>query len=53
MAYYTALIAKWATLTPGTTAAKLTQVNALTVQTAAHGQAMLAPSEIADAGGLS
>lgn len=31
MAYYDALIAKWATLTPGTTAAKLAQINALTV----------------------
>lgn len=31
MAYYDALITKWATLTPGTTAAKLAQINALTV----------------------
>ena len=31
MAYYDALIAKWATLTPGTTAQKLAQINALTV----------------------
>jgi hypothetical protein len=31
MAYYDALIAKWATLTPGTTAAKLAQLNAMTV----------------------
>lgn len=35
MAYYDALIAKWATLTPGTTAAKLVQINALTVPGAA------------------
>lgn len=35
MAYYDALIAKWATLTPGTTAAKLAQVNAITISTAA------------------
>lgn len=28
---YTALIAKWATLTPGTTAAKLAQINAIVV----------------------
>lgn len=28
MAYYDAFIAKWATLTPGTTVAKLTQINA-------------------------
>lgn len=31
MAYYTALIAKWATLSPGTTAAKLVQINAIVV----------------------
>lgn len=31
MAYYDALAAKWATLTPGTTTAKLTQINAATV----------------------
>ena len=31
MAYYDALISKWATLAPGTTAAKLTAINALTV----------------------
>lgn len=31
MAYYDALIAKWATLTPGTTAQKLAQLNAMTV----------------------
>lgn len=31
MTYYDALIAKWATLTPGTTAQKLASVNALTV----------------------
>lgn len=30
MAYYDALITKWATLTPGTTAAKLVQINAAT-----------------------
>lgn len=30
MAYYDALITKWGTLTPGTTAAKLAQVNAAT-----------------------
>lgn len=35
MAYYDALIAKWATLTPGTTAEKLAQINALTVTGAA------------------
>lgn len=29
--YYDALVAKWATLTPGTTAAKLAQINAITV----------------------
>lgn len=31
MAYYDALIAKWATLTPGTTAQKLAQLNAITI----------------------
>lgn len=31
MAYYDALITKWATLTPGTTAQKLAQLNASTV----------------------
>lgn len=31
MAYYDALIAKWPTLTPGTTAQKLAQLNAMTV----------------------
>lgn len=31
MSYYDALIAKWATLSPGTTAQKLVQINALTV----------------------
>lgn len=31
MAYYDALIAKWATLTPGTTQQKLDQINAITV----------------------
>ena len=31
MAYYDALISKWATLTPGTTQQKLDQINALSV----------------------
>lgn len=31
MAYYTALIAKWATLSPGTTQQKLDQINAIVV----------------------
>lgn len=31
MTDYTALIAKWATLTPGTTAAKLAQINAIII----------------------
>lgn len=35
MAYYDALITKWGTLTPGTTAAKLAQINAMTVTGAA------------------
>lgn len=47
MAYYDALIAKWATLTPGTTAQKLAQINALTVSNPQ--KAMLAPSTILNA----
>lgn len=35
MVYYDALVAKWATLTPGTTAVKLAQINAITVTGAA------------------
>lgn len=35
MAYYDALVTKWGTLTPGTTAAKLAQVNAATAAAAA------------------
>jgi hypothetical protein len=31
MAYYTALIAKWVTLTPGTTQQKIDQINAITI----------------------
>lgn len=31
MAYYDALISKWATLNPGTTAAKLAQINAIAI----------------------
>jgi hypothetical protein len=48
MAYYDALIAKWATLTPGTTAQKLVQINALTVAASAE-KAMLTPSQILNA----
>lgn len=48
MAYYDALIAKWATLTPGTTAAKLAQLNALTVTGAAI-PARISPSQILNA----
>lgn len=47
MAYYDALTAKWATLTPGTPAAKLAQLNAITV--ASPQKAMLAPSSILNA----
>jgi hypothetical protein len=46
MAYYDALVAKWATLT-GTTQSKLTQINALTV--AAQQKAILSPSAILNA----
>ena len=49
MAYYDALIAKWATLTPGTTAAKLAQINALTVTTGIPLPCILKPSQILNA----
>lgn len=48
MAYYDALVAKWATLTPGTTAAKLAQINAITV-TGTAVKATLTPSSILNA----
>ncbi len=48
MAYYDALIAKWATLTPGTTVAKLAQINAITVAAPAQ-KAILSPSAILNA----
>jgi hypothetical protein len=48
MAYYDALVTKWATLTPGTTDAKLTQLNGLTA-TGATGKAVLSPSQILNA----
>src|ERR1035437_891413 len=48
MAYYTALAAEWALLTPGTTAAKLAQLNALTVAIAAQ-KAIISPSQILNA----
>lgn len=41
MAYYDALIAKWATLTPGTTAQKLAQINAMTVNAASSTPAII------------
>jgi uncharacterized protein (DUF697 family) len=47
LAYYDALIAKWATLTPGTTQQKLAQLNATTV--ASPQKAILAPSAILNA----
>lgn len=43
MAYYDALIAKWATLAPGTTAQKLAAINALMVASPTA-QRMLIPS---------
>ncbi len=49
MSYYDPLIAKWATLTPGTTQQKLAQLNALTVQTLSQGKALLNPSDIINA----
>lgn len=48
MAYYDALIAKWATLSPGTTAQKLAAINALTVAGPAQ-RALLSPSSILNA----
>lgn len=48
MAYYDALIAKWPTLTPGTTAAKLAQLNG-TLAAAVPQKAILAPSAILNA----
>lgn len=49
MAYYDALIAKWPTLTPGTTAAKITQLNATTVAIGGPQKITLAPSAILNA----
>jgi hypothetical protein len=49
MAYYDALIAKWPTLTPGTTTAKLMQINALAVATGVPVKAILSPSQILNA----
>src|ERR1035437_7890717 len=49
MADYTALIAKWATLTPGTTAQKLAQINTLTVPRGSVLPAILTPSQIINA----
>ncbi len=48
MAYYDALVTKWATLTPGTTYAKLTQLNGLTATGTAQ-KAILTPSQILNA----
>jgi len=48
MAYYDALVAKWATLT-GTTQSKLAQINALTVAGAVPQKALLTPSQILNA----
>ena len=47
MAYYDAFIARWATLNPGTTAAKLAQLNAQTVTV--NNKALLQPSDIINA----
>jgi hypothetical protein len=49
MAYYDALISKWATLTPGATAAKLAQINAITVTAGSAQKAMISPSAILNA----
>lgn len=49
MAYYTALIDEWKTLPGKTTDEKLAAVNALTVQVAAQGIALVTPSQILNA----
>ena len=46
MAYFDPLIAKWATLTPGTTAAKLLQINALTVTGSVPANFLVAGADI-------
>jgi hypothetical protein len=48
MAYYDALVVKWATLT-GTTDQKLTSINALTVAKGSANPAILTPSQIINA----
>lgn len=48
MAYYDALVTKWGTLTPGTTTAKLSQINSQTVAGPVQ-RAMLSPSSILNA----
>ena len=48
MAYYDALKTQWPLLTPGTTAAKLAQLNALTAP-GAQQKAILSPSQILNA----
>lgn len=48
MAYYDALSNQWKTLS-GTTDEKLAQINALTVQVASQGVAMVTPSQILNA----
>lgn len=48
MANYAALVAKWATLTPGTTQQKLDQINALTVAGTAV-PAVIPPNKIVNA----
>lgn len=49
MAYYDALIAAWPQLTPGTTAVKLAQLNALTSPTGVPRKSILTPSSILNA----
>lgn len=49
MAYYDALITKWATLSPGTTAQKLAVLNAITVAKGSANPAILTPSQIVNA----
>jgi len=49
MAYYTAFVTQWATLTPGTTAAKLAQLNAQTVAGTPLANAYLTGAQIYNA----
>ena len=49
MAYYDALIARWATLNPGTTQQKLAQINAQVVASGPAQKLLVPPSDIINA----